>query len=286
MDKKVNMREYLQEIAKETVEISKKGNYYCQNKSIYFDKNSETTLFRNDDFDIVCDFVQKMCSEKEKTYIEVVNEGTVDAILRLTSDKVDKYGWCRNIGVLNFASAYNPGGGFLGGSVAQEECLAYCSDLYIKQISNNGSEFYEINKAIDSKMYTNTMIVSDVTFFRDSGYNFLDEPRKVWVLTSPAVNMGQIIKRGESVKQANSVMKNRMKKILYLFANIGCTDIILGAFGCGVFGNSPENVSQFWYELLVEENMQKYFNSITFSIIDKPNMKESNLEAFKVKFNV
>lgn len=286
MDKKLNMREYLQGIAKETVEVSERGSYNHQGKLVLFDKNTETMLFKNSDFDVVLDFVHKMVSEKEKPTIEVINGGTVDSVLRLTNGKVDKYGWCRNIGVLNFASAYNPGGGFLGGSVAQEECLAYCSDLYTKQLSNNGPEFYEINKSVESKMYTNTMLVSDVTFFRDSNYSFLETPRKVWVITSPAVNMGQIIKRGESVKQANAVMKNRMKKILYLFANVGCTDIILGAFGCGVFGNNPENISQFWYELLIEEDMKKYFNSITFSIIDKASMKESNLETFKIKFNV
>ena len=277
-------REYLQNIAKENIKVSRDGKYSYKKEIKVFDTNVETTLFTNEMFSELIDSVHNMVVEKEQTIIEVVNEGTVDAVLRLSEDKIDNYGWCRNIGVLNFASAYNPGGGFLGGAVAQEECLAYCSDLYIKQLSNNGPKFYEINKSVDSKMYTNTMIVSDVVFFRDSEYRFLETPRRVWVVTSPAVNMGQIIARGESVKQANSVMKNRMRKILYLFANVGCTDLILGAFGCGVFGNNPENIAHYWYELLIEEDLKKYFNSITFSIIDKKGTKNSNLEPFKIKF--
>lgn len=36
----------------------------------------------------------------------------------------------RQIAVHNFASAFNPGGGVVKGSSAQEECLCRCSGLY------------------------------------------------------------------------------------------------------------------------------------------------------------
>ena len=36
----------------------------------------------------------------------------------------------KKVAVLNFASFKNPGGKFLDGSTAQEECLCYCSYLY------------------------------------------------------------------------------------------------------------------------------------------------------------
>ena len=78
-------------------------------------------------------------------------------------------------------------------------------------------------------------------------------------------------------------MKNRMRKILYLFAYYNCTNIVLGAFGCGVFGNSPDDVAKYWYELLYEENLKSYFEYISFSILDKPG-RISNIDVFKNYF--
>lgn len=57
--------------------------------------------------------------------IEVVSETTLNGARRLVAE--EKY---TRVGVLNFASARNPGGGFLGGSQAQEESLARSSGLY------------------------------------------------------------------------------------------------------------------------------------------------------------
>ena len=64
-------------------------------------------------------------------------------------------------------------------------------------------------------------------------------------------------------------MKNRMRNVLYMFAYSGCTDIILGAWGCGVFKNNAEDIARNWKELLIDENLQKYFNSVTFTVLDK-----------------
>jgi uncharacterized protein (TIGR02452 family) len=63
-------------------------------------------------------------SPEREPCIEVVNETTLQGIAALHEEGAER------IGALNFASAKNPGGGFLNGSEAREESLARSSALY------------------------------------------------------------------------------------------------------------------------------------------------------------
>ena len=79
---------------------------------------------------------------------EVVNTDSVDAMFNYRKDRV-----C----VLNFASHKEPGGRFLEGSKAQEECLCHSSFLY--NVLSNIPEHYETNKkALNKALYTNSAL--------------------------------------------------------------------------------------------------------------------------------
>ena len=262
----------LRQIAQETIEVSKQGSYNVGNRVIKFKTENKTKLFTDDNFEEVIKTVREK-SKNSKVAFEIKNEGTVDAVFRLKNV-------ADSLGILNFASAHNPGGGFENGAVAQEECLAYCSDLYVKQIGGAGAEYYDINANNRTPLYTDTMFMSNVSFFRNSDYNFVGFPVTCNVLTVPAVNMGVALRQGISEDDANKVMKNRMRKLLYLFAYYDCKTIVLGAFGCGVFGNKAEDVARFWKELLIDESLAVYFDKVVFSIYDRPG-RISNCEIFQ-----
>ena len=88
---------------------------------------------------------------------------------------------------LNFASAKNPGGGFLGGAKAQEEDLARSSALYA--CMRDQRAYYDANRHEPSLLYTDHMIYSpDVPFFRDDRLRFLEDPFLLSILTAPAPN--------------------------------------------------------------------------------------------------
>ena len=97
------------------------------------------------------------------------------------------------LGILNFASAHSPGGGFINGAQAQEESLARSSTLYPSLMTNTGQQFYALHKG-DPKggYYTHAMIYSPgVVFFRDDDGSWT-EPLEADVLVSAAVNAGAV----------------------------------------------------------------------------------------------
>ena len=59
-----------------------------------------------------------------------------------------------------------------------------------------------------------------------------------------------------------------MEKILALFVKWGCTDLILGAYGCGVFRNNPEKIAGWWKELL-EGDFAGVFQTVIFAVLDR-----------------
>ena len=271
-------RDQLKTIAQETLEISRAGQYRADNHIIMFDAARPTELWTSEALDKLAQETE-LPQKGSAAALEVRGEGTVDAIFRLAAGET----LCPKIGVLNFASAKNPGGGFLNGSVAQEECLAFCSNLYHTQTTGQGPRYYEINRANRDPVYTDTMLIGDVAFFRTSDYALTENFVTCPVITAPAVNMGIVIRNRDSVERAKEVMKGRMRKVLALFAKWGCTELILGAYGCGVFRNNPEDVARFWQELLEDEGWGRLFGRATFSILERPG-RDGNITPFRRQF--
>lgn len=202
----------------------------------------------------------------------VENISTVEAIRILAEERKT------NIGVLNFASAKNPGGGFLNGANAQEESLAASGTLYPTLTAHD--EYYRENRSHSSMMYLDYGIYSpEVVFFRDETFRLTETPVKASVLTLPAVNMGQVILKGEDVEEAKRVMRRRMKLALGIFAEQKAKHLVLGAYGCGVFRNDPREVAIWWKELL-GEGMGQYFSSVFHAVLDH-SRGQSCIKAFQ-----
>lgn len=190
----------------------------------------------------------------------------------------------QNLLSLNFASAKNPGGGFLGGAEAQEENLAKASALYPGLITQMAH--YQAGRAYSSCLYRHDMIYSpDVVFFRDDSYALLEQSFTMSVITSAAVNAG-VIKRNEvkNVAQIIPVMRQRARYVLRLALAHGHSCIILGAWGCGVFQNDPQQVADIFMDLLTQEQeFNQQFKRVIFAV--PLGKRDKNHEAFfnKVK---
>ena len=254
------------EKARQTLEYFNKGWYMLGNNKVKCQSRFTTEFISEHQLDALI-----LPDNNFMPQYEVVNESVVDTVLRLG-----------NCGVLNFASAKNPGGGFLNGAVAQEECLAVSSDLYNSQLQ--ASQYYNINRNCRTMLYTHNMIYSQgITFIRNGSLNTIASPVTANVLTSPAVNAGAYYGNENGKKSVVlEVMEKRMRYILKLFVAKGDVKIILGAYGCGVFGNDTADVADIFYKLLKSEEFGRYFEYIVFVVYD-PKGWQYNI--FKRKFS-
>jgi uncharacterized protein (TIGR02452 family) len=174
------------------------------------------------------------------------------------------------VALLNFASARNPGGGFLNGSQAQEESLARASGLYASL--NRTTDYYEANRRERSALYTDHMIYSPrVPVFRDDHDRLLDEPWHASIITAPAVNAG-VVRSNEphNVPRIREVMARRIEYVLALAAHQGQSALVLGAWGCGVFRNDPSEVAELFGDMLLGEGRYaRAFAEIVFAVLDR-----------------
>ena len=196
--------------------------------------------------------------------VEVVNETTYQAAVRLIIEGHD-------IVALNFASARNPGGGWLQGSKAQEECLTRCSALY--SCLKMKPLFYNTNILCDNNLYTDGMIYSpNVPFFRNDNFDLLDKPYNISIITAPAPNL--YYANDYSKDKIRSLIDYRAEKIVQIALTRGHRNLILGAWGCGAFGNDPEIVCEAFTKAL---RIYPVFERVIFPVFDtSPEQKLYN----------
>ena len=173
--------------------------------------------------------------------------------------------------VLNFASYNNPGGNFINGSKAQEECL--CHESYLYNVLKGRIGYYKINHKNKNKcLYTDRALYSpNVRFTKECKDVFCD------VITCAAPNKTAAQKYYNVSDEENSeVLKERIEFVLKIAQDNGVDNLILGAYGCGVFGQDPLEVAKIFKEFL--SGKYKCFNKVIFAI---PNRLEMNYKCFK-----
>lgn len=266
-------------IAKETLTILEKGYYIHENKKIEVANLTKQSIL--DTFTISPekweDIEKKdILLNENQTIIEFKNLSTIQALQEQKSK--DK------IAILNFASAKNPGGGFLGGASPQEESLARSSSLYASLTKD--WTMYEYNRSQTSFLYSDYMIYSPNTvfWFDDEGAT-LAQPILADVITSPAPNKGAMLhrERPNEIQEIEEVFSKRIKKVLHIANQQGTQTLILGAWGCGVFRNDPSMVAQL-FKKVIEKHYAKAFKKIVWAIYDRSKEKLV-LKAFQEVFD-
>ncbi|MBP6628800.1 MAG: RNA 2'-phosphotransferase [Kofleriaceae bacterium] len=215
-------------------------------------------------------------STSRATHLVVTSESTTEAIIRLAPRP-------GHLAVLNFASAKNPGGGFLGGAQAQEEALARSSGLYPCLVTQPAH--YQRQRAHASALYLDLAIWSPaVPFFRDDAGGWLPAPALASVITCAAPNAGALRQQGRLDPAAlEATLRRRAAFVLALAAHHQVDHLVLGAWGAGVFGNDPALVADAFAVLLgVGGAYHGAFAAVTLAIPGGP--AGANHAAFAARF--
>ena len=191
---------------------------------------------------------------------DMVKNGIVEAV---TDRRKSKAKVC----VLNFASYKNPGGMFLEGSNAQEECICHGSTLF-PVLSHFNDTFYHYNRSNKNKsLYKHRLLYTpDIIFFGDDGKEYFAD-----VITMAAPNRGAALRHNVSEDEIELVMKERIKIILHVAYANNVDVLYLGAYGCGVFKNNPDVVAR-----IISDEMVNYDMKYVFPIPDDKNMSAFN----------
>ncbi|KAH7174204.1 uncharacterized protein B0J16DRAFT_180517 [Fusarium flagelliforme] len=196
--------------------------------------------------------------------------------------------------VVNFANRHSPGGGWLNGAMAQEEALCYRSSLSMS-----------LNKRLYPMKRGEAIYSPYVLIMREdlaSGHTVMNVPAAdmpvvsavtVAALHKPPVKTFNVKINGpESSTSAvaqkrvfaddrdRDTTKAKMRLCLRMAARNRHNMLVLGALGCGVYSNPPDDVAHCWLEVLREyEFSGNWWREVWFAVFDPKN--DGNFEIFQ-----
>lgn len=267
------------------------------NQGVYISENGIKVLLRDylnqNDIKDNSFYISEIPAEfnwiKNKTKYEVVQQDCLE-LARTLKQKNN----ADDLAVLNMASASNPGGGVYGGAGAQEEYLFRCSDYYrflFQYATHFDCRLYNImpNQHFHYPLDRNFggVFSRNITIFRDTeanGYALLDTPWNVNFIAVAACNL-KYHERGQHIPEyLVETTLNKIRTILRIAYSHQQTRLVLGAFGCGAFGNPPQHMAELFAQCLHEPEFAGRFKEIYFAILPDHNDRKGNYQAFKSVF--
>jgi len=188
-----------------------------------------------------------------QTRVQVANETTLQASRRLVESGLRPV-------ALNFANGIHPGGGFLHGARAQEEALCRSSALYQTLVGDPMYDFHTLRRRPDS---TDWAIYSpDVPVFRTDDGTVEERPWLLSFVTSAAPYAPRI-----GQPESGNLLQARILRVLAIASAYGHRALVLGAWGCGAFGNDLRRTAKDFRRAL-EDDFAGSFSDVVFAVTD------------------
>ncbi|KAL9609216.1 MAG: hypothetical protein Q9167_005993 [Letrouitia subvulpina] len=222
------------------------------------------------------------CPGLPKSKVRVVNADTLDTAIALSTPTVETLPSLKEapVLVLNMANAEHGGGGWLKGALAQEEALCYRSSLSFAL----KRKFYPIPDR--SAIYSPAVVVIRQSLADSHKLLDLAKPEKLPVVSVVSVaavrnpKLEQVLGTGEQ-RYGEHKEKELMRDKIRIVLRVACRNrhrrIVLGALGCGAFGNPKAEVVKLWRAVLEEEEFSGgWWEDLVFAVMEEGGSEKSD----------
>ncbi|MCJ1243748.1 hypothetical protein MMC30_000945 [Trapelia coarctata] len=217
---------------------------------------------------------QHRCPNFLPSPISVVNADTLDTAIDFPPSRFD----AKPVLVLNMANAEHGGGGWLNGALAQEESLCYRSSLSFTL----KRRFYPLGP--ETAIYSPRVVVFRENLEKGHGLLDLSQPQAlpvVSVVSVAAIRDPEIVKGaggrvGYKYKEDEELMKVKMRVALRVAGREGHKRLVLGALGCGAFGNPRGEVVRLWKEVLCETEFDGWWEEVVFAVMERGGTRDGD----------
>lgn len=227
-------------------------------------------------------------SSVKDTKITVSGDRSFQAAMRLHEENPEA-----KIAVMNFANAFQAGGGVTTGAGAQEECLCRTSTLYPLLYNwTMKNSFYKYHRDKGSPRASDSLIYTEGVVICKTDEDMPERmPQEDWVtvdvitIAAPDLRIKSNIHvpdiGGRTFMNNAELFGYHVKRAIHMLtcaAAKGADILVLGAFGCGAFQNDPEVVARAYKTALQE--FPKVFERIEFAVYCPPG-NSRNYDVFK-----
>lgn len=264
MDKRVR-------ILRETMKAAENGCYFVKDREVKlpfrFEQMKEIKLYSAEQ---IAQLPQIPLSVKEPARIVLRNQDTLEATFDLHRRRKESE---KPVLVLNFANPHRPGGGIRSKPGTQEEHLCVKTTLLCSLETEKAWPFYQVNLDCGTQSQTDTILYSPNTMvIRNPDLSLREDPFPIAVMTVSAPIASRM--EPEELPDLENILRKRIHGMIRTAIEEGYTRLVLGAWGCGNFGNDPELVAKLFHQVLMESNpvtgisIVDYFEEIAIAVFD------------------
>lgn len=259
-------------ILRETMKIAEEGKYLCKEKEVPlpFDGRQikNVKLYSAEQ---MSQLLEKPVTENCPAYhfcIVLRNQDTLEAAFELNRKRRENE---KPVLVLNFANPHRPGGGIRAIPRTQEEHLCVKTTVLSSLETEKAWSFYQSNLDAGTQAQTDTILFSPNTMvIRNPDLSLREDPFPVSVMTVSAPIASRM--EPEEFHDLEEILAHRIRGMLRAAITEGYTRLVLGAWGCGNFGNDPVTVAKLFHNALHETvhncTIAGYFEDVVMAVLD------------------